>query len=71
MIGDTDRLNVLSSLVVWKELVLMKTWLEHSSGSKTSDRVVVIGGGLSGLAVAHRIQESAKTLRRPAEVIDP
>ncbi len=30
-----------------------------------SDRVVVIGGGLSGLAAAHRIHERAATLRRP------
>ncbi len=47
----------------------MMTSLERSSGSKTSDRVVVIGGGLSGLTVAHQIQGSAKTLRRPVEVV--
>ncbi|MDR3620888.1 MAG: protoporphyrinogen oxidase [Paludisphaera borealis] len=47
----------------------MKTSLERSSGSKTTDRVVVIGGGLSGLVAAHRIHESAKQLRRPVEVV--
>lgn len=47
----------------------MKTSVERSSGSKTTDRVVVIGGGLSGLVAAHRVQESAKRLRKPMEVV--
>ena len=38
-----------------------------SDGMKT-DRVVVIGGGLSGLAAAHRIHERARTMRRPVEL---
>ena len=38
-----------------------------SDGMKT-DRVVVIGGGLSGLAAAHRIHERARSMRRPVEV---
>jgi oxygen-dependent protoporphyrinogen oxidase len=32
------------------------------------DRVVVIGGGLSGLAAAHRIYERSRSMRRPIEV---
>ena len=32
-------------------------------------RVVVIGGGLSGLAAAHRIVERSEALRRPVEVV--
>lgn len=47
----------------------MKTSLERASGSKAVDKVVVIGGGLSGLVAAHRLQESAKLLRRPVEVV--
>ncbi|MDG3002763.1 protoporphyrinogen oxidase [Paludisphaera mucosa] len=47
----------------------MKTMIERASGSKGSDRVVVIGGGLSGLAVASRIQQSGQALRRPVEVV--
>ena len=46
----------------------MKT-SERSSGLKTTERVVVIGGGLSGLVAAHRVQASAKRLRRPTEVV--
>jgi oxygen-dependent protoporphyrinogen oxidase len=38
-----------------------------ADGMKT-DRVVVIGGGLSGLAAAHRIHERARTMRRPVEL---
>ena len=38
------------------------------SGGAGSDRVVVIGGGLSGLAAAHRIQERVRTMRRPIEL---
>ena len=37
--------------------------------SAAHDRVVVIGGGLSGLTVAQRIVERAGMLRRPVEVI--
>jgi protoporphyrinogen/coproporphyrinogen III oxidase len=33
------------------------------------DRVVIIGGGLSGLTTAHRIVERASGLRRPVEVV--
>jgi len=39
---------------------------ERSAGR---DRVVVIGGGLSGLAAAHRLVERAATARRPVEVV--
>ncbi|WP_165250772.1 protoporphyrinogen oxidase [Paludisphaera soli] len=47
----------------------MTATIERTSGTKTSDRVVVIGGGLSGLAAANRIQQSEKSLRRPVEVL--
>src|ERR1700756_2829242 len=33
------------------------------------DRVVIIGGGLSGLATAHRIVERSAGSRRPLEVV--
>ena len=33
------------------------------------DRVVIIGGGLSGLATAHRLVESATAAQRPVEVV--
>jgi oxygen-dependent protoporphyrinogen oxidase len=49
--------------------VLMKTSTDRSSGSKAADRVVVVGGGLSGLVAAHRLRESAKAIRRPVEVV--
>jgi oxygen-dependent protoporphyrinogen oxidase len=42
---------------------------ERSSVGVKSDRVVVIGGGLSGLVVAHRIQQGGASLRRPVEVV--
>ena len=42
--------------------------VERSTVGGKSDRVVVIGGGLSGLAAAHRICERAALLRRPVEV---
>ena len=48
---------------------MLKTSFERSKGSETPDRVVVIGGGLSGLVVAHRLRESAKAARRPLEVL--
>jgi len=38
---------------------------ERISDPGKSDRVIVLGGGLSGLAAAHRIHERAGTLRRP------
>ena len=41
------------------------TLAERTSDPAKSDRVIVIGGGLSGLAAAHRIHERARTLRRP------
>lgn len=34
-----------------------------------SNRVVVVGGGLTGLAAAHRIAERARAARRPIEVV--
>lgn len=37
--------------------------------SSRQDRVVVIGGGLSGLTVAHRIVERAKQARKAVEVV--
>jgi oxygen-dependent protoporphyrinogen oxidase len=37
---------------------------ERMSSGARSARVVVIGGGLSGLAAAHRIYERARTMRR-------
>ena len=46
-----------------------KTLMERGLASGKRDRVVVIGGGLSGLAVAHRIVERAESLRRPVEVV--
>ena len=42
--------------------------VERSSDAKKSHRVIVIGGGLSGLAVAHRLHEGARTLRRPLDL---
>lgn len=47
----------------------MKTSLERSTASENPERVVVIGGGLSGLAVAARLRELAQSARRPAEVV--
>jgi protoporphyrinogen/coproporphyrinogen III oxidase len=41
---------------------------ERSSDAVNPARVVVIGGGLSGLAAAHRIHERARALRRPVEL---
>src|SRR2546430_12972970 len=35
----------------------------------SNDRVVVIGGGLTGLSAAHRIVERAGAVRRPVEVV--
>jgi oxygen-dependent protoporphyrinogen oxidase len=43
--------------------------VERSTVGSKSDRVVVIGGGLSGLAAAHRICERGALLRRPVEVV--
>jgi oxygen-dependent protoporphyrinogen oxidase len=41
---------------------------ERLADGKKAHRVIVIGGGLSGLAVANRINERARTLRRPIEL---
>ncbi len=41
---------------------------ERSSDGMKTDRVVVIGGGLSGLTAAYRIHERARTLRRHVEL---
>src|SRR5271155_399649 len=41
---------------------------DRGSDGLKNDRVVVIGGGLSGLAAAHRIQERARSMRRPVEL---
>ena len=48
---------------------VMTTTGDRTTGAKGADRVVVIGGGLSGLAAASRIQQSADALRRPVEVV--
>jgi protoporphyrinogen/coproporphyrinogen III oxidase len=41
---------------------------DRTSDGVKSDRVVVIGGGLSGLAAAHRIHERARISRRQVEL---
>ncbi len=41
---------------------------ERSAEGKKAHRVIVIGGGLSGLAVAYRLHERARALRRPIDV---
>jgi protoporphyrinogen/coproporphyrinogen III oxidase len=46
-----------------------ETLAERGSDSLKSARVVVIGGGLAGLAAAHRIHERRFTLRRPVELV--
>ncbi len=43
--------------------------VERNASSRTADRVVVVGGGLSGLALAHRISELATAERRAVEVV--
>src|SRR3954454_23181917 len=43
--------------------------VERSSSAGRPARVVVIGGGLSGLAAAHRIHELSRSSGRPVEVI--
>lgn len=47
----------------------MKPTIERGGAKKSSDRVVVIGGGLSGLAVASRLEQSGRGRRRPLEVV--
>jgi protoporphyrinogen/coproporphyrinogen III oxidase len=44
------------------------TLVERTSNATKSDRVIVIGGGLSGLAVAHRIHERSRALRRSVDL---
>jgi oxygen-dependent protoporphyrinogen oxidase len=41
---------------------------ERTCDPAKADRVVVIGGGLSGLAAAHRIHERSRTLRRAVDL---
>ncbi|MGD0042572.1 MAG: NAD(P)-binding protein, partial [Isosphaeraceae bacterium] len=43
--------------------------IERTPTSRKLARVVVIGGGLSGLAAAHRIHELAASSRQPIEVV--
>ncbi len=43
--------------------------LLDSAQGPAHDRVVVIGGGLSGLAAAHRLAAQSAGLRRPLEVV--
>ena len=43
--------------------------IERTASSRKHDRVVVIGGGLSGLATAHSIHELATSARRPVELV--
>src|SRR5271166_5794628 len=43
--------------------------VERTSTLGKRDRIVVIGAGLSGLAVAHRIHERATLLHRPVELV--
>jgi protoporphyrinogen/coproporphyrinogen III oxidase len=43
--------------------------IERTPTSGKKDRIVVIGGGLAGLAVAHRIQERTNSLRKPIEIV--
>mgnify|MGYP002386104173 FL=1 len=47
----------------------MVTTTDRNAGGKAAGRVVVIGGGLSGLAVASRLQQAADAARRPTEVV--
>jgi protoporphyrinogen/coproporphyrinogen III oxidase len=41
---------------------------ERSADGTKAHRVIVIGGGLSGLTVARRLHERSRTLRRPVEL---
>ncbi len=43
--------------------------VERTSPSRKLDRVVVVGGGLSGLAAAHRVHELAASARHSIEVV--
>ncbi len=43
--------------------------IERTPTSRKLDRVVVIGGGLSGLVAAYRIHELAAAARRPIEIV--
>ena len=44
------------------------TLIERTCDPTKSDRVIVIGGGLSGLAAAHRIHERSRALRRSVDL---
>ena len=44
------------------------TLAERTYDPAKSDRVIVIGGGLSGLAAAHRIHERSRALRRSVDL---
>jgi oxygen-dependent protoporphyrinogen oxidase len=56
----------LDDVAIMKDL---KNSVERSSSGGRPDRVVVIGGGLSGLTAAHRIVKKNVSSRRPIEVV--
>ena len=43
--------------------------MDSSERAMGRDRVVVVGGGLTGLAAAHRLVARASAARRPVEVV--
>ncbi len=42
---------------------------EWASKSLKPERIVVVGGGLSGLTAARRLHERAESLHRPVEIV--